>query len=150
MRNFAYIPPVDEDFDEPIFDNSVEPGNPCYAPSVFDECLFEKTLDGSYLQVDITSVLLNQEKYRRLLGDNVMQDLINQMHPTPSTSMDSMTDEQRFDCVISRHCQTMSERQAILSELASRSSELKTLVESMNASESAPAVDASANAAPVQ
>lgn len=150
MRQFAYIPPVDEDFVEPVFDNSVEPGNPCYTPSVFDECLFDKTPDGSYIQVDITSVLLNQEKYRRLLGDNVMQELINQMHPTPSTSMDGMTDEQRFDCVISRHCQTMSERQAVLSELASRSSDLKALFESMSASDSAPAADASANAASVQ
>lgn len=146
MRQFAYIPPVDEDFVEPVFDNSVEPGNPCYAPSVFDECLFDKTLDGSYLQVDITSVLLNQEKYRRLLGDNVMQDLVNQMHPTPSTPMDNMTDEQRFDCVVSRHCQTLSERQAVLSELASRSSELKSFIESMTASEPASAADASASA----
>lgn len=148
MRKFGYIPPVDEGFESPVFDNSVEPGNPCYTPSVFDECLFDKTMDGSYIQVDITSVLLNQEKYRRLLGDGVMQDLINQMHPTPSTPMDSMTDEQRFDCVISRHCQTMSERQAVLSELSSRSSELKAFIESMNASESASAADVSASAAP--
>lgn len=146
MRQFAYIPSVDEDFVEPVFDNSVEPGNPCYVPSVFDDCLFDKTPDGSYIQVDITSVLLNQEKYRRLLGDNVIQELVNQMHPTPSTPMDTMTDEQRFDCVISRHCQTMSERQAVLSELASRSSELKTFIESMSASESASAAEASASA----
>ena len=42
-----------------------------------------------------------------------------------------MTDEQRFDCVISRHCQTMSERQAVLQHLASEKSELTKFAQEM-------------------
>ena len=63
--------------------------------------------------------------------------------------MEGMTDEQRFDCVISRHCQTVSERQAVLKQLASENSELKAFAESMlaeqqSAPDSSPAPDASA------
>ena len=53
------------------------------------------------------------------------------MHPTQSTVMDGMTDEERFNCVISRHCQTMSERQAVLQQLASEKSELAKYAEAM-------------------
>ena len=78
-----------------------------------------------------------------------VQNILAQMHPTQSTYMDGMTDEQRFDCVISRHCQTMSERQAVLKQLASENSELQAFAESMlaeqqSAPDSSPAPDASA------
>ena len=42
-----------------------------------------------------------------------------------------MTDEERFNCVISRHCQTLSERQAVLQQLASEKSELTKYAELM-------------------
>ena len=61
--------------------------------------------------------------------------------------MDGMTDDERFACVISRHCQTMSERQTVLSELASQHSELTEFAKSMLAEQSAePASNASAPA----
>ena len=60
-----------------------------------------------------------------------VQDILAQMHPTQSTIMDNMTDEERFNCVISRHCQTMSERQAVLQQLASEKSELSAYAESL-------------------
>ena len=104
--------------------------------------MLEELSDGSFMYMDMTSILLNQEKYRRLLGDMTVQNIIAQMHPTQSTFMDGMTDEQRFDCVISRHCQTMSERQAVLRQLASEKSELSAFAESMLA-ESASAPDSS-------
>ena len=64
------------------------------------------------------------------------------MHPTQSTFMDGMTDEQRFDCIISRHCQTMSERQAVLQQLASEKSELSAYAESLLAvQQAAPSSD---------
>ena len=64
------------------------------------------------------------------------------MHPTQSTTMDSMTDEERFNCVISRHCQTISERQAVLRQLASEKSELSAIAGSMLAeSKVAPSTD---------
>ena len=77
------------------------------------------------------------------------KNIIAQMHPTQSTAMDGMTDEQRFDCVISRHCQTMSERQAVLRQLASEKSELTKyaqimLAEQQSAPDSSSAPDASA------
>jgi hypothetical protein len=65
--------------------------------------------------------------------------------------VDGMTDEQRFDCVISRHCQTMSERQAVLRQLASEKSELTAYAEAMLAEQTAaPAPEASAPAGSAQ
>lgn len=134
MRNFAYVNP---DYIENDSRPQLVEDNPCYQPSVYDQVLYDEDLDGSLIQCDITQVLLNQEKYRRLLGDMNVQNILAQMHPTQSTYMDGMTDEQRFDCVISRHCQTMSERQAVLRELASEHSELSSYAESLLAEQKA-------------
>lgn len=128
MRNFAYVNP---DFEQDSVTPELVEGNPCYEPSVYDSVMLEELSDGSYMYMDMTSILLNQEKYRRLLGDMNVQNILAQMHPTQSTFMDDMTDEERFDCVISRHCQTMSERQAVLRQLASEKSELSAFAESM-------------------
>ena len=134
MRNFAYINP---DFEKNTSVPQDIEGNPCYQPSVYDSVMYDEDLDGSLIQCDMTQILLNQEKYRRLLGDMNVQNILAQMHPTQSTVMDNMTDEERFACVISRHCQTMSERQAVLQQLASEHSELSAYAESMLAEEKA-------------
>lgn len=128
MREFAFIPKVIED---PIDVPSEAEGHPLYQESVFDSVQFDQLEDGSYIQNDMTSILLNQEKYRRLIGDMNVNNILAQMHPTQSTAMDGMTDEERFACVISRHCQTMSERQAVLQELASEKTELTAYAEAM-------------------
>ena len=128
MRDFAYKnPDFLQDEYVPV---SVE-GNPCYSPSVYDSVMYDETLDGDLIQADMTQILLNQEKYRNLLGDMNVQNIIAQMHPTQSTVMDGMTDEERFNCVVSRHCQTISERQAVLQQLASEKSELTKYAEAM-------------------
>ena len=128
MRNFAYKNPD-------YIKNEVTPElieeHPCYQQSVYDTVMYDETPDGDLIQADMTQILLNQEKYRRLLGDMNVQNILAQMHPTQSTVMDGMTDEERFNCVISRHCQTMSERQAVLQQLASEKSELTKYAESM-------------------
>jgi hypothetical protein len=93
--------------------------------------MYDETPDGDLIQADMTQILLNQEKYRRLLGDMNVQNILAQMHPTQSTVMDGMTDDERFNCVISRHCQTMSERQAVLQQLANEKSELSSYAESL-------------------
>lgn len=146
MRDFAYKNP---DYEQDIYVPVAIEGNPCYSPSVYDSVMYDETPDGDKIQVDMTQILLNQEKYRNLLGDMNVQNIIAQMHPTQSTVMDGMTDEERFNCVISRHCQTMSERQAVLSQLASEKSELTKyaqvmLAEQQSAPESSSAPDASA------
>lgn len=128
MRSFAYVNP---DFVQDSVVPELIEGNPCYEASVYDSVMLEELSDGSYMYMDMTSILLNQEKYRRLLGDMNVQNILAQMHPTQSTVMDGMTDEERFDCVISRHCQTMSERQAVLQQLASEKSELTKYAETM-------------------
>lgn len=139
MRNFAYINP---DFEQDTVTPELVEGNPCYEASVYDSVMLEELSDGSFMYMDMTSILLNQEKYRRLLGDMNVQNILAQMHPTQSTTMDSMTDEERFNCVISRHCQTMSERQAVLQQLASEQSELSAFAESMLAeTKAAPSSD---------
>lgn len=139
MRNFAYQNPdyiKNEDIPELV------EGNPCYQQSAYDSVMYDESPDGDLIQADMTQILLNQEKYRRLLGDMNVQNILSQMYPSPSTVMDGMTDEQRFDCVISRHCQTMSERQAVLQQLANEKSELSAYAESMLAeSEAAPSTD---------
>lgn len=128
MRNFAYKNPD-------YIKNEVVPElieeNPCYQQSVYDTVMYDTTPDGDLIQVDMTQILLDQEKYRRLLGDMNVQNILAQMHPTQSTVMDNMTDEERFSCVISRHCQTMSERQAVLHQLASEKSELTKYAQTM-------------------
>lgn len=128
MRSFAYKNPD-------YIKNEVVPelieDNPCYQQSAYDTVMYDETPDGDLIQADMTQILLNQEKYRRLLGDMNVQNILAQMHPTQSTVMDGMTDEERFNCVISRHCQTISERQAVLQHLASEKSELTKYAEAM-------------------
>ncbi len=146
MRSFAYINP---DFVQDTYVPVSVEDNPCYQPSVYDSVMYDELPDGDLIQCDMTQILLNQEKYRNLLGDMNVQDILAQMHPTQSTIMDGMTDEERFNCVISRHCQTMSERQAVLRQLASEKSELTKyaqvmLAENQSAPESSPAPDATA------
>lgn len=146
MRNFAYQNP--DYIKNEIVPELIEE-NPCYQQSVYDAVMYDETPDGDLIQADMTQILLNQEKYRRLLGDMNVQNILAQMHPTQSTVMDGMTDEERFNCVISRHCQTMSERQAVLRQLASEKSELTKYAETMlaeqqSAPDSSSAPDASA------
>ena len=146
MRNFAYKNP--DYIKSEVIPELVE-GNPCYQQSVYDSVMYDETLDGDLVQADMTQILLNQEKYRRLLGDMNVQNILAQMHPTQSTVMDGMSDEERFNCVISRHCQTMSERQAVLQQLANEKSELSKYAEAMLAEHPsepvpAPAPDAAA------
>lgn len=146
MRSFAYINP---DFVQDTYVPVSVENNPCYQPSVYDSVMYDELPDGDLIQCDMTQILLNQEKYRNLLGDMNVQNIIAQMHPTQSTVMDNMTDEERFNCVISRHCQTMSERQAVLRQLANEKSELTAYAEAMlaenqSAPESSSAPDGSA------
>ena len=146
MRSFAYINP---DFVQDTYVSVSVEDNPCYQPSVYDSVMYDQLPDGDLIQCDMTQILLNQEKYRNLLGDMNVQNIIAQMHPTQSTVMDGMTDEERFNCVISRHCQTMSERQAVLRQLANEKSELTKyaqvmLAEQQSVPDSSSAPDASA------
>lgn len=147
MRNFAYKNPD-------YIKNEVVPelieDNPCYQQSVYDTVMYDETPDGDLIQTDMTQILLNQEKYRRLLGDMNVQNILAQMHPTQSTVMDGMTDEERFNCIISRHCQTMSERQAVLQQLASEKSELTKYAEVMLAEQKSVPDDSSAAGASAQ
>lgn len=147
MRNFAYKNP--DYIKNEVVPELVE-DNPCYQQSVYDTVMYDESLDGDLIQCDMTQILLNQEKYRRLLGDMNVQDILSQMHPTQSTIMDSMTDAERFDCVISRHCQTLSERQAVLQQLANEKSELTKYAEAMLAEPTSEPASASAPDVPVQ
>ena len=146
MRSFAY---KNENYEKSSCVPELKEGNPCYHASVYDSVMYDETPDGDLIQCDMTQILLNQEKYRRLLGDLNVKNILAQMHPTQSTFMDGMTDAERFDCVISRHCQTMSERQAVLRQLASEKSELTKYAEAMlaeqqSAPDPSPAPDTSA------
>ena len=147
MRNFAYIP--EEIVKDDYIPQFVE-GNPVYQASVYDSVMLEEVEEGKFQYMDMTSILLNQEKYRRLLGDMNVNNILAQMHPTQSTTMDQMTDEERFNCVISRHCQTMSERQAVLQQLANEKSELAAYAQAMLAEEQAAPSTDSAPAASAQ
>lgn len=134
MRSFAY---KNENFEKNSYVPELKKGDPCYQASVYDSVMYDETLDGDLLQCDMTQILLNQEKYRRLLGDMNVNNILAQMHPTQSTVMDGMTDDERFACVISRHCQTMSERQAVLQQLANEKSDLTAYAQAMLAEEQA-------------
>lgn len=147
MRKFDFTPVIIPDTYQP----QLVEGHPCYQASAYDSVMYDETLDGDLIQCDMTQILLNQEKYRRLLGDMNVNNILAQMHPTQSTVMDGMTDDERFACVISRHCQTMSERQAVLQQLANESSELTAYAQAMLAEEqAAPAPEVSAPATSAQ
>ena len=143
MRNFAYTP---EEFIQDDFTPQFVEGNPVYQESAYDSVMLEEVEEDKFQYMDMTSILLNQEKYRRLLGDMNVQNILAQMHPTQSTVMDNMTDEERFNCVISRHCQTMSERQAVLQHLSSEKSELAKYAEAMLAEQKSEPVSTPASA----
>lgn len=147
MRDFAYKNPdlIKDDYVPELVKN-----HPCYQESVYDAVMYDETPDGDLIQCDMTQILLNQEKYRRLLGDMNVQNILAQMHPTQSTVMDNMTDEERFACVISRHCQTISERQAVLQQLASEKSELTKYAETMLAEQTSEPDPSPAPDAPAQ
>ena len=98
--------------------------HPVRQPSPYDAIAFEECPDGSFRKFDMTYFLLHQEKTRRMLGDPLYQQLLASMHPTPNTIQDNLTDSQRFDMVISRHCQTMSERQAVMDWLREEHADL--------------------------
>lgn len=147
MRSFAY---KNENIEKDTYIPELKEGNPCYQASVYDAVMYDESPDGDLIQCDMTQILLNQEKYRRLLGDMNVQNILAQMHPTQSTVMDGMTDEERFACVISRHCQTMSERQAVLNQLSQEKSELTAYAEAMLAEEQAAPSTDSAPAASAQ
>ena len=147
MRSFAYVNP---EFEQDSVTPELIEGNPCYEASVYDSVMLEEMSDGSFKYMDMTSILLNQEKYRRLLGDMNVQNILAQMHPTQSTVMDGMTDEERFNCVISRHCQTISERQAVLQQLVIEKSELTKYAEAMLAEQKSVPDDSSAAGASAQ
>ena len=147
MRSFAYKNP--DYIKNEIIPELIE-DNPCYQQSVYDTVMYDESPDGDLIQCDMTQILLNQEKYRRLLGDMNVQNILAQMHPTQSTIMDGMTDEERFDCVISRHCQTMSERQAVLQQLANEKSELTKYAQTMLAEQQSAPENSSAPDASVQ
>jgi hypothetical protein len=78
MRSFAYLNP---EFEQDIVTPELIEGNPCYEASVYDSVMLEELSDGSYMYMDMTSILLNQEKYRRLLGDMNVNAILAQMHP---------------------------------------------------------------------
>ena len=147
MRNFAFKTSdyIKDDYVPELVENHLS-----YQASVYDSVMYDETPDGDLIQCDMTQILLNQEKYRRLLGDMNVQNILAQMHPTQSTVMDGMTDEERFNCVISRHCQTMSERQAVLQQLVSEKSELTKYAEAMLAEQSSAPDSSSATDASVQ
>lgn len=147
MRTFAY---KNENFEKSTYVPELKENNPCYQASVYDSVMYDETVDGDLIQCDMTQILLNQEKYRRLLGDMNVNNILAQMHPTQSTVMDGMTDEERFNCVISRHCQSMSERQAVLEQLAREKSDLTAYAEAMLAEDKAAPSTDSAPAASAQ
>lgn len=134
MRSFAY---KNENYEKNSYVPELKEGNPCYQASVYDSVMYDVTPDGDLIQCDMTQILLNQEKYRRLIGEMNVNDILSEMHPTQSTVMDGMTDDERFACVISRHCQTMSERQAVLQQLANEKSDLTAYAQAMLAEEQA-------------
>ena len=79
MRSFAY---KNENFEKNSYVPELQKDNPCYQASVYDSVMYDETPDGDLIQCDITQILLNQEKYRRLLGDMNVNNILAQMHPT--------------------------------------------------------------------
>ena len=73
MRNFAY---KNSDFIKYDYVPELVENHPCYQESVYDQVLYDEDLDGSLIQCDMTQILLNQEKFRNLLGDANVQNIL--------------------------------------------------------------------------
>lgn len=128
-RPFGITPEQFEEFNNmtsevPDMTAVTSESQPMRQPSPYDQIAFEETPSGAFRKFDMTYFLLHQEKTRRKLGDPLYQELLASMHPTQSTLQDNLTDDQRFDMVISRHCQTMSERQAVMDWLRDEHADL--------------------------
>ena len=63
MRSFAY---KNENFEKDTYVPELKEDNPCYQASVYDSVMYDETSDGDLIQCDMTQILLNQEKFRRL------------------------------------------------------------------------------------
>ena len=81
MRDFAY---KNSDFIKDDYVPELVEDHPCYQASVYDQVMYDETPDGDLIQCDMTQILLHQEKYRRLLGDINVNNILAQMHPTQS------------------------------------------------------------------
>lgn len=97
---------------------------PVYESPNYTCCLVDETVDGDIIYQDMTVILKDVDKYVSQLGQSVVNDFIASIRPTPPTLQDNMTDEQRLDVCISRHCQTIAERQQVLQYLQSEHSDL--------------------------
>lgn len=127
----------------PDIKDVVKDPQPVRQPSPYDSIAYEETSAKSLRRFDMTHFLLHQEKTRRKLGDALYSELLASLHPTQATVQDSLTDEQRLDMVISRHCQTMSERQAVMDWLSSEHKDLYNQIQELQReSESKETVDA--------
>lgn len=137
MRNFAIL----KDIVRFPSNTSILEGEPIFEAPAFVDCLHESMLDGSIMYRDMTSVLQDVDKYISRVGPSVVQDLILQLQPKPLQTMDSLTDSQRFECIVSRHCQTISERSQLLEYLSNNHSDLVSRYQ-MEVKEDSPAGNA--------
>ena len=76
MRSFAFKNP--DYIKNEVVPELVEE-HPCYQQSVYDTVMYDESPDGDLIQFDMTQILLNQEKYRRLLGDMNVQNYIKRL-----------------------------------------------------------------------
>lgn len=142
MRDFTC-----KDKDTLVFDaHQSVVDEPCFDSPSYGVCLTEELLDGSIMYHDMTSVIQDVDNFVERVGPSVVQSLLLQLQPQPLQQMDQMTDEQKFDCVVSRYCQTVSERTALLEYLSANHADLLAQV-TTGESESTPALDNGADAA---
>ncbi len=133
MRDFSC-----KDKDILIFDACQTPiDEPCYESPSYAVCLTEELIDGSIMYHDMTSVIQDVDNFVERVGPSVVQSLMLQLQPKPLQPMDQLTDDQKFDCVVSRYCQTVSERTALLQYLTDNHADLLAQVQ-MGVSESTP------------
>lgn len=155
FRNFGITVDEFESYNStcscPDIKNVTKEPQPVRQSSPYDSIAYEETSAKSLRRFDMTHFLLHQEKTRRKLGDALYSELLASLHPTQSTIQDSLTDEQRLDMVISRHCQTLSERQAVMDWLAAEHKDLFNEIQQMQSeSESKDGADAAPDAASVE
>lgn len=99
-------------------------GEPCSQIPAYAVCLTDQTIDGAVLYHDMVSVIQEADKFAERVGPSVVQDLMYQLQPQPLQAIDKMTDDEKFDCVVSRYCQTMSERASLLQYLTDEHNDL--------------------------
>lgn len=102
-------------------------------PQPIESLRFSKTSDGALLINSDTKLLLNSQRIRDTLGEDVYLNIVRSIQPSrPNALRDKLTDDQLLTLVKSRFLQSPSEMRAWMASLEREYSDLVDTVKEAN------------------